>query len=133
MKWKQNLKVFFLKKRQITFNQKDILKNWNQLLKKICPSKNKNHSMYRNFPNEFQKIFKEKMLKQHKYSQGRELKKKNQKNLTNQFYKSNKLQFQITLTVQNRGISPATTHTHTHTSQTVKSSKISKQVVYPNM
>ena len=57
------------------------------------------------------------MLKQHKYSQGREFKKKKktQKNLTNQFYKSNKLQFQITLTVQNRGISPATTHTHTHT------------------
>ena len=79
MKWKQNLKVFFFKKREITFNQKDILKNWNQLLKKIFPSKNKNHSMYRNFPNEFQKIFKEKMLKQHKYSQGREFKKKKKK------------------------------------------------------
>ena len=37
------------------------------------------------------------------------------KNLTNQFHESNKLQFQITVTVQNRGISPATTHnTHTH-------------------
>lgn len=49
------------------------------------------------------------MLKQHKCSQGRELKK--EKNLTNQFYKSNKLQFQIMVTVQNRGISPVTTHT----------------------
>ena len=113
MKWKQNLKVFFFKKRQITFNQKDILKNWNQLLK-IFPSKNKNHSMYRNFPNEFQKIFKEEMLK-HSINASRE---ENSflKNLTNQFHESNKLQFQITVTVQNRGISPATTHTiHTHT------------------
>ena len=37
------------------------------------------------------------------------------KNLTNQFHESNKLQFQITVTVQkNNSTKPHTQHTHTH-------------------